>query len=188
MTMYVAVLFVHAVAVLVLTAGLSIEAWMLFQLRRATSPSEIRPWTGPVPGLAMASMASLVIVFATGAYLTESLLAWDFAWPRFAVLEIILFVLFGSLTGSRLRAVRRLCAAAESNGSELFRRVQSPFLKVSPSIRIWIVVGTTLITAAKPVLGESLGIVVTSLVLGVASAFVPFRRRTMSSTARSNSL
>lgn len=126
MTMYAAVLFVHAIAVLVLTAGLSVEAWMLFQLRRATSPNEIRPWTGPVPGLAVASMTSLAIVFVTGAYLTENLAAWDFAWPRFAVLEIVLLVLFGALTGSRLRAVRRLCAAAESNGYELVRRVQSP--------------------------------------------------------------
>jgi hypothetical protein len=187
MTIYTAILFVHAVVVLVLTAGLSIEAWMLFQLRRATSPSEIRPWTGPVPGLAVASIASLIIVFVTGAYLTESLRAWDFAWPRFAVLGIVLFALFGALTGSRLRAVRRLCAAAENNGSELAGRVQSPFFKISLSIRIWIVVGTTLITAAKPGLKESLGIIVTSLVLGVVTAFLSFGRRMPSPAVRSNS-
>jgi hypothetical protein len=135
----------------------------------------------------VASTASLVIVFVTGAYLTQSLLAWDFAWPRFAVLETVLFGLFGALTGSRLRAVRRLCSAAENNGSELVKGVQSPFLKVSLSIRIWIVVGTTLITAAKPGLKESLGFVVISLVLGVVSAFLPFGRRTPSPTVRSNS-
>jgi len=181
MTIYPAVLFVHAIAVLVLTAVLSIEAWMLFQLRRASNPTEIWPWTAPVPGLAAASIASLVIVFVTGAYLTQSLLAWDFAWPRFAVLGIVLFALFGALSGSRLRAVRRLCAPTENNGSELLGRVKSSFLKVSLSIRIWIVVGTTLITAAKPGVGESLSIVVTSLVLGVAFAFVPLGRRTANS-------
>jgi hypothetical protein len=136
----------------------------------------------------LAGIASLIIVFVTGAHLTESLLAWDFAWPRFAVLEIVLFALFGALTGSRLRAVRRLCTAAENNGPELVKRVQSPFLKISLSIRVWIVVGTTLITAAKPSLGESLGIVVTSLVVGVASALVPFQRRAARSTELSNSL
>jgi hypothetical protein len=187
MTIYPEVLFVHAIAVLVLTAGLSIEAWMLFQLRRATSPSEIRLWTVPVPGLAVASIASLIIVFVTGAYLTQGLLAWNFVWPKFAVLETVLFAIFGALTGSRLRAVRRLCAAAENNGSELVKGVQSPFLKVSLSVRIWIVVGTTLITAAKPGLKESLGVVVTSLVLGVISAFLPFGRRTPSPMVRSNS-
>jgi hypothetical protein len=188
MTPYTVVLFVHAIAVFVLTAVLSVEAWMLFQLRRASSPNEIRSWTSPVPGLAVASIASLIVVFVTGAYLTQSLLAWDFAWPRFAVLGIVLFALFGALTGSRLRAIRRLCAATENNGSELVGRVKSPFLKVSLSIRIWIVAGTTLITAAKPVLRESLGIVVTSLLLGAASALVPFGRRTASSTARFKSL
>jgi len=188
MTVYTVVLFVHAIAVFVLTAVLSIEAWMLFQLRRASSPSEIRPWTAPVPGLGVASIASLIVVFVTGAYLTESLLAWDFAWPRFAVLGIVLFALFGALTGSRLRAVWQLCAVTENNDSELVKRVKSPFLKVSLGIRIWIVAGTTLITAAKPGLRESLGIVVTSLFLGVVSALVPFGRRTASSTASPNSL
>jgi hypothetical protein len=188
MTTYAVVLFVNAIAVFVLTAVLSIEAWMLFQLRRASSPSEIRPWTAPLPGLAVVSIASLIVVFVTGAYLTQSLLAWDFAWPRLAVLEIALFALFGALTGSRLRKVRRLCAATENNGSELVTRVKSPFLKVSLSIRIWIVVGTTLITAAKPGLRESLGIVVSSLLLGVASTLVPFGRRAPSATAHSSSL
>lgn len=51
MTIYTGVLFVHAFAVLLLTAGLAIEAWMLFQLRRASSLGEVRSWTAPVPGL-----------------------------------------------------------------------------------------------------------------------------------------
>jgi hypothetical protein len=184
MTVYTVVLFVHAIAVFVLTAGLSIEAWMLFQLRRASNPGEIRPWTSPVPGLSVASIAALIVVFVTGAYLTQSLLAWDFAWPRFAVLGVVLFALFGAFTGSRLRAVRRLCAAPGNNSSELVKRVKSPFLKVSLSIRIWIVAGTTLITAAKPGLRESLGMVVISLLLGAASALVPLGRKTAGSTAR----
>jgi hypothetical protein len=181
-TIYTLVLFVHAIAVFVLTAVLSIEAWMLFQLRRAPSPGEIRPWTSPVPGLTAASIASLIVVFVTGASLTQSLLAWDFAWPRFAVLGVVLFALFGAFTGRRLRAVRRLCAVTGNNGSELVGRVKSPFLKVSLSIRIWIVIGVTLITAAKTGPGESLGIVVISLLLGVASALVPLGRRAAGST------
>jgi hypothetical protein len=45
------------------------------------------------------------------------------------------------------------------------------------SIRIWIVIGTVLLMAAKPGLKESLGIVISSLVLGSASALLPFRER-----------
>jgi hypothetical protein len=176
MTMYTSILFVHAVAVLVLTSCLTIETGVLMQLRKAAGRSEVRAWTSSVPRLAIAATSSLVIVYVTGAYLTESLKAWDFAWPRFAVLEIVLFAVFGALTGTRLRAIRRRSTATDSSDSDLEGRIRGPFLKLSLSIRIWIVVGTTLLTAAKPGFVESLGIVLASLVLGIASVFVPFGR------------
>jgi hypothetical protein len=183
MTIYTGVLFVHAIAVLVLTAGLTVEAWMLFQLRRAPSPGEVRSWTAPVPGLTVASISSLVIVYVTGAYLTESLRAWEFAWPKFAVLEIILFAVLGALTGRRLRAIRRLSNSVSENASELNARLRNPLLKISLSLRIWIVIGTILLTAAKPEFAESLSIVVTSLFLGWGSSLVTLRRWGASSPA-----
>jgi hypothetical protein len=57
MTIYTGVLFVHAIAVLVLTAGLTVESWMLFQLRRASSSGEVRSWTAPVPALTVVSIS-----------------------------------------------------------------------------------------------------------------------------------
>jgi hypothetical protein len=185
MTMYTSILFIHAVAVLVLTSCLTIETGILMQLRKAASHGEVRAWTSPVPRLGIAATSSLVIVYVTGAYLTESLNAWDFAWPRFAVLEIVLFAGFGALTGRRLRAIRRRSATTDSSESDLEDRRRNPFLKVSLSIRIWIVVGTTLLTAAKPGFVESLGIVLASLVLGIASGFVPFGRNGTASPATS---
>jgi len=50
MTIYTGVLFVHAIAVLVLTAGLTMEAWMLFQLRRASSPGDVSVLDGSSSG------------------------------------------------------------------------------------------------------------------------------------------
>jgi hypothetical protein len=187
MTAYTGILFVHAIAVLVLTAGLAIEAWMLFQLRRAESAAEVRSWTAPIPGISVASISSLVIVYATGAYLTQSLGAWQFAWPKFAVLEIVLFALFGALTGRRLRAIRRLCNSVTGGESELNGWLRNPLLKISLSIRIWIVVGTILLTAAKPGLTESLSIVLTSLVLGCASSLVTRGRKPEVSTIGASS-
>lgn len=187
MTIYTGVLFVHAIAVLVLTAGLTVEAWMLFQLRRALSLGEVRSWTAPVPGLTVASISSLVIVYVTGAYLTESLSAWEFAWPRFAVLEIILFAVLGALTERRLRAIRRLCNSMREKEFELNARLRSPLLKISLNIRIWIVIGTILLTAAKPGFAESLSIVVASVLLGWASSLATLGRRGASSTANAGS-
>lgn len=177
MTTYTAILFIHAIAVLALTAGLTVEAWMLLQLRRTSNSAEVRSWTAPLPGLTVASISSLVIVYITGAYLTESLKAWKFAWPRFAVLEIVLFATLGALTGRRLRAIRRLCDRVPEKQSELNSWTRSVWLKRSLSIKIWIVFGTILLTAAKPGFNESLSIVVVSILLGWVSSLVAFGPR-----------
>lgn len=176
MSMYIGVLFIHAIAVLVLTAGLTVEAWMLFLLRRAFSLGEARSWTAPLPWLTAASISSLIVVYLTGAYLTESLKAWEFSWPRLAVLGIVLFAVFGALTGRRLRAIRRLCNGVRDNESELQGYLRNPWLKTSLTVRIWIVMGTVLLTAAKPGFFESLSIVAASLVLGGITSLVTFGR------------
>ena len=187
MNLYSAVLVVHAIAVLVLTSALTMEAWALMQLRRAVRPSAVRPWIEATTAIAIAAMSSLVIIYATGAWLTESLHSWAFAWPRLAVLEIVLFALFGAITGGRMRAIRRYSASERINPSEWNALTQSAFLKVSLGTRIWIVMGTILLTAAKPALRESLVIVAASLILGLLSSFVPFGRRSAVSTVGAES-
>jgi hypothetical protein len=187
MNLYSAVLFVHAIAVLVLTSALTMEAWTLMQLRRAASPSAVRPWTEATKAIAIAAVSSLVIIYATGAWLNESLRSWAFVWPRLAVLEIVLFALFGAITGRRMRAIRRYAASEKTNPSEWNALTQSAFLKISLSTRIWIVMGTILLTAAKPALRESLVIVAASLILGLSFSLVSFGRRSAVSTVQAGS-
>ncbi|MFC5861809.1 hypothetical protein ACFPT7_05860 [Acidicapsa dinghuensis] len=174
MNLYTAVLFVHAIAVLVLTAALTLEAWILLQLRRATYPADVRPWIGTMQPVAIGAISSLVIIYVTGAYLTESLHSWAFAWPRVAVLEIALFALCGAITGQRMRAIRRNAEREQMNPSEWKAMRRSAFLKISLSMRIWIVIGTILLTAAKPGLPESLVIAASTLILGLLFSFVSF--------------
>jgi hypothetical protein len=184
MNLYSAVLFVHAVAVLVLTAALTLEAWILHQLRRTMRPSDAQPWTGTMQPVAIAAITSLVVIYVTGAWLTESLHSWAFAWPRLAVLEIVLFAVLGAVTGRRMRAIRRRSAGEQMNPSEWNALTSSSFLKVSLSTRIWIVMGTVLLTAAKPNLRESLLIVACSLIFGLLFSFVSFGHRSAVSTAQ----
>lgn len=184
MTVYTAVLFVHAIAVLVLTAALTMEGWTLMQLRRAAHPSDVRTWIGATQTIAIAAISSLVIIYITGAYLTESLHAWEYAWPRLAVLEIVLFAFFGVFTDRRMRAIRRYALANKGDLSQLRALTQSLFFKVSLSARIWIVMGTILLTAAKPSLQQSLVIVGGSLILGLVFSLVSFGRRSVASTAQ----
>jgi hypothetical protein len=183
LNLYTAVLFVHAVAVLVLTAALTLEAWILLQLRRTMLSSDVQPWIETMQPVAIAAITSLVIIYVTGAWLTESLHSWAFAWPRLAVLEIVVFALLGAMTGRRMRAIRRNAASEQMNSSQWNAQTGSPFLKVSLSTRIWIVMGTVLLTAAKPDLRESLLIVACSLIFGLLFSFVSFGHRSAVSTA-----
>ena len=177
MNLYTAILFIHAVAVLVLTAALTLEAWILRQLRRTVRPSDVQPWIGTMQPVAIAAITSLVVIYLTGAWLTESLHSWAFAWPRLAVLEIVFFAVLGAVTGRRMRALRRHSTGEQMNLAKWNALTRSPVLKVSLSTRIWIVMGTILLTAAKPGLRESLVIVASSLFLGLLFSFIPLGRR-----------
>jgi hypothetical protein len=186
MTLYTSVLFVHAIAVLILTAALTMEAWILLQLRRTMRSADVRPWIGTTQPVAIAAISSLVIIYVTGAYLTESLHSWAFAWPRLAVLEIVLFALFGAFTGRRMRTIRRYAASEKTTSSEWNGLTRSAFLTISLSMRIWIVMGTILLTAAKPGLRESIVIAASSLILGLLFSFVSFGRRSAVSRAQAD--
>ena len=188
MNLYTLVLFVHAIAVLVITAALTMESWILFELRRTAIPTEARGPVRIVPLIGIAAIGSLVIIYATGAFLTESLHSWEFAWPRLAVAEIVLYAVFGAFSGARLRAIRRCSATHNANQFDWGALTRTPFLKLSLTTRIWIVMGTILLTAAKPPFKGSLLIVTASLILGFVSSRISFeRRRFVRSTAEAKS-
>jgi hypothetical protein len=183
MTPYTAVLSVHVVAVLTLTAGIATETWMLYQMRRTPSLNEARLWLGAVPGLTVPGIVSLAIVLITGAYLTARLAAWAFAWPKLAVVGVLIFALLGALTGTRLRAIRRACVEGATKESSLTDQLRSPFLKLSASVRIWIVCGTVLLMSARPGPLGSIGIILGSAALGLISTLFKFRRKGETATA-----
>jgi hypothetical protein len=177
MTLYSLVLFVHVTAVLVLFAALSFEGVSLFHLRRASTLTEVHLWIEPVPSLPLVTIGSLLVVFFAGVYLAMRMSAFDQAWPRVTVAALLLLISpLGAMTGRRMRAIRRACAGAKAINSELLGRLQDPFLKISLSIRIAVILGIVLLMAAKPGLWESISIVAASVILGLLSALVPPRR------------
>jgi hypothetical protein len=92
--------------------------------------------------------------------------AFEMAWPKVAILALLLIAPFGALTGKRMRAIRHSSAEAlKMMKSELPRRLQDPFLKVSLGIRIAVFFGIVLLMAAKPELWQSIGIVVLSFLV-----------------------
>src|SRR5215475_5332621 len=150
MTLYSIVLFLHVAAVLGLFATLSLEVLSLFHLRRASDLNDVLRWMDPLPGIPLLAPGSILIVLASGIYLTARMSAFQLAWPKSAVVALLLIAPFGALTGKRMRAVRRRSAGISTMRSELARQLQDPFLKISLGIRIAVFFGIVLLMAAKP--------------------------------------
>jgi len=176
MTFYSLVLFVHVTAVLGLCATLSFEVLSLFHLRRVSALTEARRWIEQVPGLPLVAMGSVLVVFFSGAYLAMRMSAFGLAWPRVTVGALLLIAPLGTLSGRRMRAIRRACTDARVINPELLSRLQDPFLKISLGIRIAVFLGIVLLMAAKPELWESVSIVGISVILGLLSSLLAWRR------------
>ena len=182
MTVYSLVLFLHVGAALVLASALSIDALILFQLRRATFPSGTKSWLDlwqRVPGIAGGSGLALLL---SGGYLTHRMSAGTEAWPKVALAALILIGVLGGVTSRRMRALRRTSARDQS---EFFRRRGHPILRISLSLRIALVFAAVLLMNAKPQLRESLSVVGAALVLGLVAAFLIPSRESVSSAASS---
>jgi hypothetical protein len=177
MTLYSTILFVHGVAVLLLTATLTMETLLLWNLRRTLRGAEARIWTGAVPAIAIVGVSALFTIFVTGGYLSNSLGATGTAWSRFATIDVLIFALLGGLTGVRIRAIRRFVAANGVDEVVWRSLTRSSFLKTSLTIRISIVMGTMLLTAAKPGLLLCVVVVGTALSFGALSSLISLGRR-----------
>lgn len=183
MTLYSLVLFAHIVAVLVLFTALSFEALTLSHVRRASTLAETRRWIDPIPRFPVTIVGSVLVVFSSGAYMAMRMEAGALAWPRVAVMAMLLILPLGAVTARRMRAIHHICASGTVSQSELVGRLQDPFLTISLGIRISVVLGIVLLMTAKPELWEALAIVGASALIGLATAALVPRRGAGLSTA-----
>jgi len=130
----------------------------------------------PLPGIPLPAIGSILVVLASGAYLTARISSFGLAWPKLAVLALLLIAPFAAITGKRMRVIRRSSAEASTMKSELVRQLQDPFLKISLGIRIAVFFGIVLLMSAKPDLWQSVAIVVGSIVFGFLLSLVAWRR------------
>jgi hypothetical protein len=52
-------------------------------------------------------------VLFSGVYLAMRMAAFDMAWPKVAIVALLLIAPFGALTGKRMRPIRRSSAEAQ---------------------------------------------------------------------------
>jgi hypothetical protein len=186
MTLYSGILFAHVVSSLGIAAALSIAMISLIHLRKATTVREARLWIEFASGLPALAIVSLALLLVSGIYMTAQLGGWNLAWPKVALGALILIGPLGAVTGWRLRAIHLACLASNPNEHELFARLRDPFLVISMNLRIALVLGIVLLMTAKPEMRQSVGIVVSSVFLGLVST-VFWRRDSTASIARAES-
>ena len=167
MTLYSVILFVHVTAVLALFAALTLEALSLYHLRRASSLAEIRLWMEPVPGLPLAAMGSLLVVFFSGIYLTIQLSVFGAAWPKVTIAALLLIAPIAAITGRRMRAIRQMGADATAFRRGTARAAAGSATEGLTRPTDHRDVGPGALMGAQPALWESVGIVAGSVLLGL---------------------
>jgi hypothetical protein len=177
MSLYQVILFIHAIAVLILSAGIGIEVWLVFRLRRAFDRALMSAWLAPVGALSVLTAVSLGVVELTGAYLTQELHSWEFAWPKLAFWGVVLVGLLGGLSGRRLRTARQAYKAARSDSFTGRSLLRSRFLKISLSMRVFLVVAILLLTVVRYDLVRSSLIVTVAVFLGLLCSLIPIGRQ-----------
>ena len=173
---YSIILFVHVLAALFLASSMSIEMLGLSRMRRVNAVGEAQTWVNVAPRLpAIAGICALVLLLS-GGYLTSMMTGWGFGWPGVALGAMFLIAPFASITSKRMRRVRQELLNP-ANATAALDRVKDPFLKVSLSVRSWILVGIIALMTTKPDLGISLLTIAISAAVGMLTGLVGNRRQ-----------
>jgi hypothetical protein len=172
MNLFSTVLTIHVLSVLVLIAGLSFEALILFRVRRSSTAAEAAGWIGLVPGpkLKLMGLGSAIILLLTGIYMTTLLTAWSLAWPKFAVVTVILITPVAAFFGKQMMLLHQDCAAGKLEETELRRRLLNSKMKTAFAIKTALILGLVLLMTTKPGMTGSLIILLGVLVVGFAWA------------------
>jgi hypothetical protein len=188
--LFLVVLYVHVVATLVLASSFAIETVSVWRMRRAETVSEARLWVDVVSKVPVIIGVSGLVLFFSGGYMTHKMDAWTLAWPKVAVVALILLGPFGAVSGRRMRGIRRMLQN-EANESELARALSDRFLTLSLNLRLWILAGIVLLMTVRPSGTASVVIIAASAVLGLLPAVVGSKReanlRAFDTTASSRS-
>ena len=170
MTFFSCVLFLHVVAALSIFAVLAVDIVVLNRLRHAPTFQDALPWISVSPGSLAVLLGSPPVLFASGGYMAHELAAWNFAWPKVAVASLAIIAVLGAIAGRRMRAIRQSFSVGNLSGSEMLRRFRDPFLHISISVRVALVLGTAYLMTATPDLLTSVLVIAVSASFGLGWA------------------
>jgi hypothetical protein len=98
------------------------------------------------------------------------------SWPKVAIAALLSMGPLGAMSTKRMRAVRKAYRIEKASNSELLGRLRDPFLKISLGVRIAVFLEIFLLVSAKPGLWESISLMGASLMVGLLSSLLAWRR------------
>lgn len=172
MNYYLIAKFIHIVGALGLFIALGIEWLSLRNLRRATSPAEVRNWTRIVRGIQKLGAPSMAATVISGFYMM-AVARMHVAWlvVAFAAL-IVLAVLAVTVTQRRVAVIWRSMEEAtnEAISAPLHQLLRQPLLWIVTQIRVTLALGIVFLMTLKPDLMGSLLTIGIAVSLGLVLA------------------
>jgi hypothetical protein len=151
MSLYLTILFIHVGSALVLAAALGVDWMLLVLLRRASSVQDAHSWLEMWTAVSWVASLSLLVLLVTGGYMVGRFGQWPLAWPKAALVALVLIGAFGGISSKRMRAARKACGAAVGMGdSECLRLLRNPILKISVNTRIALLFAAVLLMTMTP--------------------------------------
>jgi hypothetical protein len=170
---YLAVKYIHLLALLVGIGAGSVLLVCLFQLRSAKTLEAAAPWGRVAGKVGLLFPVAILGLFGTGAYLTTDIWTWSTRWIDVSIGGLVLLALQGPLVAER--TAKKLGQALQANGPGPLgpaarRMTRHPGLWVSEFSNLGVVPGVVWDMTQKPGLGESIAAVVVGYAVGAVLA------------------
>jgi hypothetical protein len=178
MSIYTIVLFLHVSGAIGYFAGIGTWLFILVGLRRAQRVEQVRALvnliglSGPLTGI------SVLLILATGLYMTLSAWSLQTGWIAVALISLILMGPSGAaLIEPRRRAIDRLAREAPDGplSQALERRTHDPVLGTVLQTVAALLLGIVFLMTTKPSFAGALIVMAVALVLGLASGVLVSR-------------
>lgn len=163
-------LLIHVLGAIGFTAGTLIALFGLLSLRHTERVEQARSILGIMEAPAPLSGISLLLVIATGLYMTFAVWGWQTAWIDVALGSLMFLVIpTGAVMGTRRRAISGLIKDIPDGSlpGALVQRIHDPVLGSSTVLLNGLLLGILVLMIAKPILVISLIVMGASIGLGL---------------------
>jgi len=174
-------MFVHLLGVITLFGGIGLQQRGGARLRAATTVQEVRLWLGLLRPTGRALPSAVVILLASGLYLTAQ--DWRLAtpWIATATVTVVAMMAVGAgVLGRRFRAIGTASAAAADGPvpPEVAGALRAPGVWVALSGMNGAALGVLWLMTNKPGWAASVGVVIGATAIGAAVGAALARRGT----------